>query len=81
MISPVALVIAGGHAAVDQQRRPGDEVRLVACVEDRRRGDVAGLADPADRRNRPVTGFRAVRLSRRGQVPHPRPGVPRAQDI
>src|ERR1039458_1196077 len=66
----LALVIAGGHAAVDQQRRPGGERSLVACVEGRRGSNVAGLADPADRRDRPTRPPRGGLLPRRG------PGAP-----
>jgi hypothetical protein len=86
---PVAsfpLQVAGGHPAVDQQRGAGDEPGLVAGVEHRCPGHVAGLADPADRRHRPVT--RAlfisgipVLLTGCGHVPHARPDVTRAQHV
>ena len=48
----------------------------------RRRGsNVAGLADPADRRDRPVAALGAVFSPGRGHVPHPRPSVSRAKHI
>src|SRR5215467_16277435 len=71
-----ALEVSGGHAAVDQQCGPGDEGGLVAGVEHRRGGDVAGLADPADRRHRPAAAaFGRVRLAGRAHVPHAGPDV------
>src|SRR5580700_6299536 len=78
---PFSLQVAGGHPAVDQQRGPGDELGLVAGIEHRRRGHVAGLADPADRRQRPVVAaltcvlLTCVLLAGRGQVTHTGPRV------
>jgi len=59
----LALVLAGGHAAVDQEGRTGDEFGLVACVEDRRGGNVAG--PPI----RPIGGTGQSPLSGRSSSP------------
>ena len=45
-------------------------------------GDVAGLADPADRWHRPAAAaFPGLRLARRAHVPHTGPDVARAQHV
>jgi len=45
------LQVAGGHAAVDQERGAGDELGIVTGIEDGSGRDVASLADPANRRH------------------------------
>ena len=85
--SAFPLQVAGRHPAVDKQRGPGDEFGLVAGVEHRRGGDVAGLADPADGRHRPAVAAlgpvlsSAVLLAGRGHVPHAGPDVTRAEHV
>src|SRR5215469_12235917 len=50
-----ALQVAGRHPAVYQKRRPRDELGLVAGIKHRGGSNVTGLADPADRRQRPAS--------------------------
>src|SRR5258708_39603360 len=52
---PIVKTVASGRAsihvlaAIDRQRRAGDEVGLVGDQEQNGAGDVLGLAEPADR--------------------------------